>query len=62
MDWDWLSAEMKALKDAAQSRDVITMIEHLRNLVPEYSGGPEVSAVRQDSGGVKLSVVKGGSV
>ncbi|MEA2083987.1 MAG: nucleoside-diphosphate sugar epimerase/dehydratase [Thermodesulfobacteriota bacterium] len=61
VDWDWLSAEMKALKDAAQSRDVITMIEHLRNLVPEYSVGPEVSAVRQDSGGVKLRVVKGGS-
>ena len=49
VDWDWLSAEMKALENAARSRDVKTMIEHLINLVPEYSGGPEGSAVRRES-------------
>ena len=38
VDLDWLSSEMKALEKAARSRDVKTMIEHLRNLVPEYSG------------------------
>jgi len=39
VEWDWLVAELDQLDRAARSRDVGLLLHHLRNVVPEFSGG-----------------------
>ncbi|MEA3467250.1 MAG: polysaccharide biosynthesis protein, partial [Thermodesulfobacteriota bacterium] len=36
VDWNWLTAELDKLQQAATSRNVDVLKEHLRNIVPEY--------------------------
>jgi FlaA1/EpsC-like NDP-sugar epimerase len=38
VDWDWLAKEFISLEEAARSRDVELLKQHLRNIVPEYLG------------------------
>ena len=38
VDWEWLNQELDKLQQAATSRDVDLLKEHLQNLVPEYQG------------------------
>ena len=38
VDWEWLNEELDKLQQAATSRDVDLLKEHLQNLVPEYQG------------------------
>ncbi|MBI4792822.1 MAG: polysaccharide biosynthesis protein [Deltaproteobacteria bacterium] len=37
-DWDWLTSVLQRLGRAATSRDVPDLINHLREVVPEYNG------------------------
>jgi len=36
VDWEWLTAELISLNEAALSRDVDLLKKHLRSIVPEY--------------------------
>ena len=38
VDWQWLQDELAELHRAATSRDVVSLIGHLRKIVPEYEG------------------------
>ncbi|MDT8334184.1 MAG: nucleoside-diphosphate sugar epimerase/dehydratase [Desulfurivibrionaceae bacterium] len=38
VDWQWLQEELAALHRSASSRDISALIEHLRQIVPEYQG------------------------
>lgn len=38
VDWQWLTEELEALREAAQGRDEGRLIGQLKKLVPEYSG------------------------
>jgi FlaA1/EpsC-like NDP-sugar epimerase len=37
-DWSWLVTELTSLEDAAKRRNVPALIDHLRQIVPEYKG------------------------
>jgi len=39
IDWQWLESEIDDLRQAAHSRDVGLIKDHLQNIVPEYSYG-----------------------
>jgi len=39
VDWNWLVAELDQLGQAARSRDVGLLLQHLHKVVPEFSGG-----------------------
>jgi FlaA1/EpsC-like NDP-sugar epimerase len=45
VDWQWLSAELEALKEAAKGRDLSRLTAQLKKIVPEYSG--QESALRE---------------
>jgi FlaA1/EpsC-like NDP-sugar epimerase len=38
VDWEWLREELAELHRAALDRDIRSLIEHLRKIVPEYAG------------------------
>jgi FlaA1/EpsC-like NDP-sugar epimerase len=57
VDWHWLTNELDNLTKAATSRDVPSLISHLRRIVPEYKG-VHVSDV-QELTTTALKVVKG---
>lgn len=42
VDWQWLTGELDDLRMAAEGRDVKHLIQHLKNIVPEFSGGSRV--------------------
>jgi len=39
VDWQWLCDELECLRTAAMSREVGPLMRHLKNIVPEFSGG-----------------------
>lgn len=41
VDWQWLTGEIAALENASVNRNRQMIVEHLRNVVPEYSGMSE---------------------
>ena len=42
VDWEWLLHELTDLEQAAQARDVTRLVQHLSNIVPEYSPGTDI--------------------
>lgn len=40
VDWDWLVLELSELKQASHRRDIMPLLLHLKNIVPEFSGMP----------------------
>ncbi|RJQ68741.1 MAG: polysaccharide biosynthesis protein [Desulfobacteraceae bacterium] len=57
-DWDWLIDVLQRLGRAATSRDVPELINHLRQIVPEYNG-LHVSDKEKKAGKTPLRVVEG---
>ena len=57
VDWQWLNKELKALADAATSRNVPNLINHLRRIVPEYEGPHERD--KKQIVEPKMKIVKG---
>lgn len=37
VEWAWLTTEFESLAEAAQSRDVTLLLQHLQNIVPEFN-------------------------
>lgn len=44
VDWEWLSSELEELRQAAEGRDVEQLLQHLKNIVPEFSGGSRIGS------------------
>lgn len=57
VDWQWLNNELKALANAATSRNVPNLIKHLRKIVPEYEGPNEGN--KKQIIEPKIKIVKG---
>ncbi len=61
VDWEWLTHELEELRISAQSRDIVQLIKHLRNIVPEFEGGSRGKVSKLEKSAVKLRVVGGGA-
>ncbi|MEW6288910.1 MAG: nucleoside-diphosphate sugar epimerase/dehydratase [Thermodesulfobacteriota bacterium] len=61
-DWDWLGTVLIELQKAATSRDVPVLIEHLREIVPEYNGLHVSDKLKSPAKPVPLRVVGGGQI
>lgn len=42
VDWEWLNTELVQLRRAAESRNVDQLLEHVQNIVPEFTPGSQI--------------------
>ena len=61
-DWEWLTSVLQRLGRAATSRDVPELINHLREVVPEYNGLHVSDKEKKSAKSAPLRVVEGRQV